>query len=232
MELTNNEDGKATPRTLLGRRLRRMRNDSEQSLRALAGQVGYPHTYLGRVELGDQLPAEALAIALDAHFGTSGLFVDLLELAQDASIPDYGRAVVSSEEQATRSSGLRKCSTRLDRRRFLTRPPSTHGAKAATAMETAPNASRSPMALSASSPSVTARIHTAQRWLSLQVTGRRSYPPSSATSSLPESPAYGGWGDPSARPTVWADNRRLDSSAIAPDRSIPCAAGADCTQSD
>ncbi|MER8067361.1 helix-turn-helix transcriptional regulator [Streptomyces sp. NPDC094034] len=102
MELNNDEDGKATPRTLLGRRLRRMRGDSGLSLRALAEQVGYPHSYLGRVELGDQLPSEALAIALDTHFGTSGLFVDLLELAQDTSIPDYGRAVVSSEEQATR----------------------------------------------------------------------------------------------------------------------------------
>lgn len=102
MELNNDEDSKVTPRMLLGRRLRRMRNDSEQSLRALAGQVGYPHSYLGRVELGDQLPSESLAIVLDTHFGTSGLFVDLLELAQDTTIPDYGRAVVNNEEQATR----------------------------------------------------------------------------------------------------------------------------------
>ncbi|WP_129768562.1 helix-turn-helix transcriptional regulator [Streptomyces sp. L-9-10] len=102
MELNSDEDGKATPRTLLGRRLRRMRGDSGLSLRALAEQVGYPHSYLGRVELGDQLPSEALAIVLDRHFGTSGLFMDLLELAQDTSIPDYGRAIVSSEEQATR----------------------------------------------------------------------------------------------------------------------------------
>ncbi|MFE7569952.1 helix-turn-helix domain-containing protein [Streptomyces sp. NPDC057539] len=96
MELNNDEDSRATPRTLLGRRLRRMRKDAALSLRALAEQAGYPHTYLGRVELRDQLPSEALAIALDAYFGTSGLFVDLLELAQDTSIPDYGRAVVSS----------------------------------------------------------------------------------------------------------------------------------------
>jgi transcriptional regulator with XRE-family HTH domain len=102
MELHNNENDKATPRTMLGRRLRRMREDAGLSQRALADQIGYPFSYIGRVERGEQLPSEALAIALDAHFGTSGLFVDLLEMAQDASIPDYGRAIVSSEDKATR----------------------------------------------------------------------------------------------------------------------------------
>lgn len=102
MELNNNEDSKATPRSMLARRLLRMRTDAKLSLRALEERVGYPHSYLGRVEHGNQLPSKALAEALDTYFGTSGLFVDLLEMAQDASIPDYGRAVVHSEEKATR----------------------------------------------------------------------------------------------------------------------------------
>jgi transcriptional regulator with XRE-family HTH domain len=102
MELNNDEEPKITPRTMLGRRLRRMRTDAGLSLRELAEQVGYPHSYIGRVELGDQLPSEAFAAALDRHFGTSGLLVDLLEMAQDASVAEYWRSVVGGEESATR----------------------------------------------------------------------------------------------------------------------------------
>ncbi|GLV73464.1 Scr1 family TA system antitoxin-like transcriptional regulator [Streptomyces hygroscopicus] len=101
MEL-HDDEGRATPRTMLGRRLRRLREAAGLSQRTLAKEVGYPNTYISRVELGEQLPSEALVSALDAHFGTDGLFADLLELAQDASIPDYGRVIVSSEEKATR----------------------------------------------------------------------------------------------------------------------------------
>lgn len=101
MELHEGE-GKATPRTMLGRRLRRMRESADLSLRALADQVGYPHTYLSRVEHGDQLPSSALAAALDRHFGTNALFRDLLELAQEATIPDYGRTVGDREAEAIR----------------------------------------------------------------------------------------------------------------------------------
>jgi transcriptional regulator with XRE-family HTH domain len=101
MEL-HDDEGKATPRTMLGRRLRRLREGAGLSLRALAEQVGYPHTYISRVERGEQLPSLALAAALDTHFGTDGLFADLLEMAQDASIPDYGRMILGSEEKATR----------------------------------------------------------------------------------------------------------------------------------
>ncbi|MFG2531337.1 Scr1 family TA system antitoxin-like transcriptional regulator [Streptomyces sp. NPDC048516] len=102
MELNNEDDGRATPRTVLGRRLRRLRESAGLSQRALADKVGYPHTYLSRVERGEQLPSEALAEALDAHFATDGLFVELLSLAQDASIPDYGRVVVDGESKAAR----------------------------------------------------------------------------------------------------------------------------------
>ncbi|MFE1935390.1 Scr1 family TA system antitoxin-like transcriptional regulator [Streptomyces sp. NPDC059474] len=101
MEL-HDDEGRATPRTMLGRRLRRLREGMGQSQRALAERLGYPNTYISRVERGEQLPSEALVSALDTHFGTDGLFADLLEMAQDASIPDYGRVVVSNQEKATR----------------------------------------------------------------------------------------------------------------------------------
>ncbi|MEE4585262.1 MULTISPECIES: helix-turn-helix domain-containing protein [Streptomyces violaceusniger group] len=101
MELNNNED-KATPRTMLGRRLRRMREDTDLSIRALAEKVGYPYSYLGRVERGEQLPSEALVSALDAHFGTSGLFADLWEMTHNEVIADYSRKVVSREPDAER----------------------------------------------------------------------------------------------------------------------------------
>ncbi|WP_329127874.1 helix-turn-helix transcriptional regulator [Streptomyces caniferus] len=102
MELNNEDDGRATPRTVLGRRLRRLRESAGLSQRALADKVGYPHTYLSRVERGEQLPSEALAEDLDTHFATDGLFVELLSMAQDASIPDYGRVVVDGESKAAR----------------------------------------------------------------------------------------------------------------------------------
>ncbi|MGO4756795.1 multiprotein-bridging factor 1 family protein, partial [Streptomyces sp. 2MCAF27] len=101
MELNDNED-KITPRTMLGRRLRRMREDAGLSIRVLAEQLGYPYSYIGRVERGEQLPSEALAEALDARFGASGLFADLLEMAQEESIADYARTVVDEERTATR----------------------------------------------------------------------------------------------------------------------------------
>jgi len=102
MELNNEDDDRATPRSVLGRRLRRLREAADLSQRALADKVGYPHTYLSRVERGEQLPSEALAERLDTYFATDGLFAELLAMAQDASIPDYGRAVVDSERKAAR----------------------------------------------------------------------------------------------------------------------------------
>ncbi|MEU8877621.1 helix-turn-helix transcriptional regulator [Streptomyces javensis] len=101
MELNDNED-KATPRTMLGRRLRRMREDADLSIRVLAEQIGYPYSYIGRVERGEQLPSEALTDALDSYFDASGLFADLLEMAHGESITDYARAVVDKERAATR----------------------------------------------------------------------------------------------------------------------------------
>lgn len=101
MELQENED-RSTPRTMLGRRLRRLRDSAGLSLRALAELIGYPHTYIGRVERGEQLPSVALAEALDVYFETDELFVELLPMAQDTLIAHYSREVVSQERDALR----------------------------------------------------------------------------------------------------------------------------------
>ncbi|MFI8854178.1 DUF5753 domain-containing protein [Streptomyces sp. NPDC053499] len=106
MEL-NSEDGKLTPRVRLGRRLRRLRERRGLSLRQLSDRVGgYSHSYLGRVELGEQLPSEALVEALDAFFDTDGVLADLLELAHDTLIPDYSRKAISKEQEAQRVQGI------------------------------------------------------------------------------------------------------------------------------
>ncbi|MFI1951043.1 DUF5753 domain-containing protein [Streptomyces xinghaiensis] len=102
MEL-NNESDQLTPRVRLGRRLRRMRERKELSLRQLSEQVGgYSHSYLGRVELGEQLPSEALVNSLDGYFDTDGVLGELLEIAHASVIADYSRTVVSKEPEAER----------------------------------------------------------------------------------------------------------------------------------
>lgn len=102
MEL-NREDAKLTPRVRLGRRLRRLRERRGLSLRQLSERVGgYSHSYLGRVELGEQLPSEALVNTLDEFFDVDGVLAELLELAHDTMIPDYSRKAVSKEPEALR----------------------------------------------------------------------------------------------------------------------------------
>lgn len=98
----NMENDRVTPRSLLGRRLLRLREQASESQRALADRLGYPFSYIGRVERGEQLPSKALAEALDIHYKTCGLFVDMLEVAQDAAVADYTRDLVEREKKATR----------------------------------------------------------------------------------------------------------------------------------
>ncbi|KOG85917.1 DUF5753 domain-containing protein [Streptomyces varsoviensis] len=102
MEL-NDEYGKLSPRVRLGRRLRRLRERRGLSLRQLSDEVGgYSHSYLGRVELGEQLPSEALVNVLDEFFDTDDALAELLDLAHDKLIPDYSRKVVNQEPEAER----------------------------------------------------------------------------------------------------------------------------------
>ncbi|MFJ2113084.1 MULTISPECIES: DUF5753 domain-containing protein [unclassified Streptomyces] len=102
MEL-NNEKAKLTPRVRLGNRMRRLRERRGLSLRQLSEQVGgYSHSYLGRVELGEQLPSQALVDSLDEFFDTDGVLAEILELAHDKTIPSYGRYVAAKEKEAER----------------------------------------------------------------------------------------------------------------------------------
>ncbi|PZT75452.1 DNA-binding protein [Streptomyces sp. AC1-42W] len=103
MELEPEEDAMpASPAGMLAARAGRARAQRGLSLRALAEKLGYPHTYLSRVERGEQLPSEALADALDEFYGTEGLFAELLVVAVAAEVPVYGRKVLEEEKRAAR----------------------------------------------------------------------------------------------------------------------------------
>ncbi|MEK8143244.1 helix-turn-helix transcriptional regulator [Streptomyces sp. M10(2022)] len=73
------------------------------SLRQLSERVGgYSHSYLGRVELGEQLPSETVVKSLDDFFDTDGVLVELLEMSHESLIPDYSRRFLSKESEAER----------------------------------------------------------------------------------------------------------------------------------
>lgn len=103
MELEPEEgETPASPAGMLAARAKRARLQAGLSLRALAEKLGYPHTYLSRVENGDQLPSPALAQVLDTFYETDGLYSDLLAVAVSAEIPMYGRKVLDAEKRAAR----------------------------------------------------------------------------------------------------------------------------------
>ncbi|WP_255950338.1 DUF5753 domain-containing protein [Streptomyces odontomachi] len=104
MELSN-ENQKLTPAVRLGRRLRRLREARGLSIRQLCEQPGVgptSHSYIGRVELGQQLPSEDLVRSLDRFFETDGVLFDLWEMATDRAVRDYTRKVMKKESEAVR----------------------------------------------------------------------------------------------------------------------------------
>lgn len=101
MELNNDAD-RLTPRKILGDRLRLMREDAGLTLRDLKDEVGFPDSYLSRMETGKQLPSEKMAEALDRYFNTKGLFSQLLKLAHDSVVPGYGLDFLAKEPSAER----------------------------------------------------------------------------------------------------------------------------------
>jgi transcriptional regulator with XRE-family HTH domain len=98
----NDRDDRPTPRKALGGRLRKLRERAGLSLRELADDTTYNHTYLHRVELGQQLPSEALVTVLDTRFDTDGLLAELLEMARSGSIQEYSRKTIDKEATALR----------------------------------------------------------------------------------------------------------------------------------
>ncbi|MBC3985976.1 helix-turn-helix transcriptional regulator [Streptomyces sp. AC536] len=102
LQVMPSEGDRATARTLPGRHLKRLREQSGLSLRALAEKLHYPHSYISRVEHHEQLPSEALANALDESFSTGGLFVDLLTIAQDSMVTRQSRDCFPLEARSIR----------------------------------------------------------------------------------------------------------------------------------
>lgn len=108
---SSNESQKLTPAVRLGRRLRRLREARGLSIRQLCEQPGVgplSHSYIGRVELGQQLPSEDLVKRLDSFFDTDGVLHDLWELSHDA-LPGYIRKVVVKEADAVRIQVFNNC---------------------------------------------------------------------------------------------------------------------------
>jgi transcriptional regulator with XRE-family HTH domain len=99
----HNDDQRPTVRRVLDNTLRRYRERAHMSLRELAAKTTYNHTYIGRVERGEQLPSDALAHTLDETFDTGGALFELLELARAGAIQPYSREGVAAEGAATRT---------------------------------------------------------------------------------------------------------------------------------
>ncbi|MDJ0461984.1 helix-turn-helix transcriptional regulator [Streptomyces sp. H27-C3] len=89
---------------MLAARAKRARKRSGLTFRALAEKLGFPHTYLSRVESGEQLPSAALAETMDAFYETDGLFSDLAAVARAmaAETPKWGHKVLEAEKRAGR----------------------------------------------------------------------------------------------------------------------------------
>ncbi|MFB6905206.1 helix-turn-helix domain-containing protein [Streptomyces bacillaris] len=93
-----------SPAVMLALRARKARQKTGKPIRAVATKLGYSHTYLGRVETGEQIPSEQLAQDMDDFYGTDGLFGDLRALAHAAAAetPKWGRRVLEAEKRAAR----------------------------------------------------------------------------------------------------------------------------------
>jgi transcriptional regulator with XRE-family HTH domain len=100
--MPEHDDERPTVRRILGNTLRRHRDRAGWSLRELAEKATFNHTYIGRVERGEQLPSDALANALDKIFDTGGALYELLEAARVEVIQDYSREGVEQERKAAR----------------------------------------------------------------------------------------------------------------------------------
>ncbi|MFJ4435585.1 helix-turn-helix domain-containing protein [Streptomyces sp. NPDC088923] len=94
----------ASPAAMLKARAIRHREKAGLSLRAASGKLGFPHSYLSRVESGAQLPSEALVKAMDDLYETDDLFVDMraVAVAAAAEAPKYGHQVLEAEQRAAR----------------------------------------------------------------------------------------------------------------------------------
>ncbi|MGW3931106.1 helix-turn-helix domain-containing protein [Streptomyces microflavus] len=105
MELDPEEGVKpGSPAAMLALRAKKARAQSGLAIREVATTLGYHHTYLGRVETGEQIPSEQMADDMDDFYKTDGLFGDLRALAHAAAAetPKWGHKVLQAEKRAAR----------------------------------------------------------------------------------------------------------------------------------
>ncbi|QLE72255.1 helix-turn-helix domain-containing protein [Streptomyces rectiverticillatus] len=95
-------DERLTPRQVLGAMLQHLRKREGLSLRDLADETRFGHTYIHRAENGCQLPSDGLAAALDQRFDMGGTLVEFLEMAREGSAQEYGRKAAEREGRAER----------------------------------------------------------------------------------------------------------------------------------
>ncbi|ARZ67366.1 putative DNA-binding protein [Streptomyces albireticuli] len=96
------QDERLTLRQVIGLMIQHLRKRAGLSLRDLAEEARYGHSYINRVELGTQLPSDALMAALDQRFEMGGTLIQLLDTAREGSVQEYGRKAASREAQAER----------------------------------------------------------------------------------------------------------------------------------
>ncbi|SFD43281.1 helix-turn-helix domain-containing protein [Streptomyces aidingensis] len=99
------------PDAMIARRLKFHRARLGLSQREVAEMIGYPQSYIARIETMKQRPSDAVAAALDEKLGTHREFTDLLEMARSMLILPGSRETVAKETEAERirvfnSSGI------------------------------------------------------------------------------------------------------------------------------
>ncbi|WP_244927049.1 helix-turn-helix domain-containing protein [Streptomyces eurocidicus] len=96
------QDERLTIRQAIGLMIQHLRKRAGLSLRDLAEETRYGHSYINRVELGTQLPSDALMAALDQRFEMGGTLIQLLDTVRGGSVQEYGRTAATREAQAER----------------------------------------------------------------------------------------------------------------------------------
>jgi transcriptional regulator with XRE-family HTH domain len=87
---------------MIARRLKAHRLRRGLSQRQLAELIGYPASYIARIETAKQRPSDKVAAALDEKLDTNGEFADLLEMARALVIEPGAREVLAKEATAER----------------------------------------------------------------------------------------------------------------------------------
>ncbi|MFF3555679.1 helix-turn-helix domain-containing protein [Streptomyces tsukubensis] len=88
-------------RHLFGAKMRAYRERAVMSLEALSDVVNVSRSHLSRIETAEVMPPPSLPAALDAAFGTDGIFEELYRLASKEIHPDQFRRLMELEARAT-----------------------------------------------------------------------------------------------------------------------------------